>query len=282
MEVTDPHRAGGPRRSVFFLAFFMAEAAVFAILPLSARWPVSLLLPIHAGLTAALLATALLLRQNDRGRDYWPTAYALFAAGTAVLLSTLFSARLPDLFDLAPGSLPWVAVAKGSESLWRVVPILLLMAVVGGDRRSMYLGRGRLGLGLGVGLAGFAAFSVLAFLTVPDTADLLRRLPALSPWILLFVLSNGFTEELLFRGLFLRRCEPFLGKGLSNLLTAMVFTGLHVQATYVSDLLQFLVILFPLSLVWGYLTQKTDSLWGSAIFHAGADCMVIFGICTAT
>jgi hypothetical protein len=137
-------------------------------------------------------------------------------------------------------------------------------------------------VGLGVGLAGFAVFSGLALLTLPDSSDMLRRLPALSPWILLFVLSNGFTEELLFRGLFLRRCEPLMGKGLSNLVTAMVFTALHVQATYVSDLLQFLVILFPLSLVWGYLTQKTDSLWGSALFHAGADCMVIFGICTAT
>jgi membrane protease YdiL (CAAX protease family) len=41
---------------------------------------------------------------------------------------------------------------------------------------------------------------------------------------------------------------------------------------------QFLLILFPLALIWGYLMQKTDSLWGSAIFHAGADCVIIFGI----
>ena len=57
-----------------------------------------------------------------------------------------------------------------------------------------------------------------------------------------------------------------------------MFTLIHVQVTYVSDVLQFLLIVFPLALVWGYLMQKTDSLWGSALFHAGADCMIILGI----
>jgi membrane protease YdiL (CAAX protease family) len=107
---------------------------------------------------------------------------------------------------------------------------------------------------------------------------MLNRMLALSPWILIFVLANGFMEELLFRGLFLRRYELFLGKGLSNLLTAVVFTLIHLQVTYVSDVFQFLLVVFPLALVWGYLMQKTDSLWGSAVFHAGADCMIILGI----
>jgi membrane protease YdiL (CAAX protease family) len=69
-----------------------------------------------------------------------------------------------------------------------------------------------------------------------------------------------------------------LGKGLSKLLAASVFTLVHVQVTYTTDLVQFLLILFPLSLIWGNLMQKTDSLWGSVLFHAGADCMIIFGI----
>jgi membrane protease YdiL (CAAX protease family) len=77
---------------------------------------------------------------------------------------------------------------------------------------------------------------------------------------------------------FLKRYEPFLGKGLANLLTAIVFTLAHVQVTYVADVLQFLVIVFPLALTWGYLMQRTDSLWGSVLFHAGADCMIVFGI----
>jgi membrane protease YdiL (CAAX protease family) len=31
----------------------------------------------------------------------------------------------------------------------------------------------------------------------------------------------------------------------------------------------FLVMLVPLAFVWGFVTQKTDSLWGLVLFHAG-------------
>jgi membrane protease YdiL (CAAX protease family) len=51
-----------------------------------------------------------------------------------------------------------------------------------------------------------------------------------------------------------------------------------MQVTYVPDVLQFLLFVFPLALIWGALMQKTEGLWGSAIFHAGADCIIIFGI----
>jgi membrane protease YdiL (CAAX protease family) len=98
------------------------------------------------------------------------------------------------------------------------------------------------------------------------------------PWILLFVLSNAFMEELLYRGILLKRYEPFLGKGLSLLLATLVFTLLHFQAGYVLNAVLFMVQLFPLALIWGWLMQKTDSIWGSVLFHAGADCINIFAI----
>jgi len=265
----------GLRKSFIFVAFFVLEAMVFAVLPLSARLPIGSLLRLQAGLTAILLIAALLSRWHETASEYWPVLYALFVGAMAVLLSTLFSGRLLELLPLTAASPAWIAVAKLSESLWRVIPILLLMAIGGADLRSMYLAKGRLGLGLGVGIAGFAGFGGLAFLANEGGFP---KLLSWSPWILVFVLANGFAEELLFRGLFLKRYEPFLGKGLSNLLAALVFTLLHVQVTYASDLATFLLVLFPLALVWGYLMQRTGSLWGSALFHAGADCMIICGI----
>jgi len=51
-----------------------------------------------------------------------------------------------------------------------------------------------------------------------------------------------------------------------------------VQVTYVADVLQFLAIVFPLALLWGCLMQKSEGLWGSALFHAGADCAIVFAI----
>ena len=52
---------------------------------------------------------------------------------------------------------------------------------------------------------------------------------------------------------------------------------MHVQVTYAPQMLQFLIIVLGLSLVWGYLIQKTDSLWGAVLFHAAGDCLIIFG-----
>jgi membrane protease YdiL (CAAX protease family) len=273
-----PYQIDALGKTGFFFVCLVLQAMVFAILPLSARLPMNALLYGQAGLSVLLLLAALGLRGSDTGKKYWQVAYALFVAGVAVLLSTLFSGGFVDWIGVTPASPQWVAVAKLSESLWRVVPILVLMAMIGADRGSMYLGKGRLGLGLAVGIAAFVVFAGLAFMPLTGKSEVVSQLLPLTPWILIFVLANGFMEELLFRGVFLKRYEPFLGKGLANLLTAIVFTLAHVQVTYVADVLQFLVIVFPLALTWGYLMQRTDSLWGSVLFHAGADCMIVFGI----
>ena len=271
-------RRAAPRKAWIFLACLVLEVLVFAILPLSARLPMRPLLDGHGSLTGILLGAALLARRSDAGRQYWQLLYAFFAGGAAVLLSTLFGERLIEALPVIPVSSAWIAFAKASEGLWRVAAILLLMAAGGIDPRSLYLARGRLGLGLAIGVAGFVVCAALAFFPLLSQAGGWEKLVSLAPWILLFVLANGFAEELLFRGLFLKQYEVFLGKGLSNLLAASVFTLLHVRVTYVSELAVFLLVLFPLALLWGWLMQKTGSIWGSALFHAGADCLLIFGI----
>jgi uncharacterized protein len=278
MNAATPYQIDTLGKTGFFLVCLVLQAMVFAILPLSARLPMNALLYGQASLSVLLLLAALGLRGSETGKKYWQVAYALFVAAVAVLLSTLFSGGLVDWIGVTPASPQWVAVAKLSESLWRVVPILVLMAMIGADRGSMYLGKGRLGLGLAVGIAAFVVFAGLAVMPLTGKSEVVSKLLPLTPWILIFVLANGFMEELLFRGVFLKRYEPFLGQGLANLLTAIVFTLAHMQVTYVADVLQFLAIVFPLALIWGYLMQKTNSLWGSVLFHAGADCMIVFGI----
>jgi membrane protease YdiL (CAAX protease family) len=186
--------------------------------------------------------------------------------------------RMLEAVSLVPVSPAWIALSRLSEAAWRVTIIVLLMLAGGASVRSMYLTRGRLGLGLAVGLAGFAVCAAAAFLPLLGRPGGWKQLSSVAPWILTFVLANGFAEELLFRGLFLRRFERFLGKGWSNLLAAGAFTLWRLQAAPVSELAVLLLVLLPLALAWGWLMQKTGSLWGSALFHAGADCLVIFGI----
>ena len=267
---------GWLKKSGVFLLFFVVGTMVFAIITFSPYLPKNTLLYFHAGLTATLLVMALFLRRSERGSQYWPVCYVFFVAGVAVLLSGLFGDDMLRLFGLTVTTPQGIAVAKFSESILRVVPILALMPIMGLDWRSLYLNKGRIGIWLTVGIVAFIIFPVIGYLPLANQEGVLNKLLSLSPWILLFVLSNGFMEELLFRGLFLKRYEPFLGKGLSNLLTAIVFTLMHTQVTYAPQMLQFLLIALTLSLVWGYLIQKTDSLWGAVLFHAAGDCLIIF------
>ena len=146
---------------------------------------------------------------------------------------------------------------------------------------SIYIQKGNLKLGLFVGLVTFFLAVVgsipMANLFYAQDLSLTKILPW-APWLLIYVLANATMEELLFRGLFLRKLEPFFGKFFSNLMIAFVFTAIHGSVSYSADQYLFLAILFPLALVWGYLMQKTDSVWGSILFHAGMDIPIMLGI----
>jgi len=268
---------GWLKKSSFFLLFFFVESIVFAIITLSPFLPQTALLGFHAALTAILLIIALFFRRSEKGKQYWPVFYAFFVAAAAVLTSVLFSGNLLGLFKQTVTTPQGIALAKFSESILRVIPILVLMPVMGFDMRSMYLAAGKVRFWLPIAIAALVIFPSLAYFPLSGSqAGVLEKLLPLWPWILLFVLSNGFMEELLFRGVFLKRFEPFLGKGLSIILTAIVFAIIHTQVTYAAQMIQFLVIVLVLSLIWGVLIQKTESLWGAVLFHAAGDCLVIF------
>lgn len=266
------------KKSSLFLLFFIVETMVFALITLSPYLPQTALLGFHAGLTATLLIIALFLRRSGKGKEYWPVFYAFFVAGAAVLTSVLFNDDLLRLFKQTVATPQGIALAKFSESILRVFPILVLMPVLGFEWRSLYLAAGKVRFWLPIAIAAFIVFPALAFfLLSSNQAGVLDKLLPLWPWILLFVLSNGFMEELLYRGVFLKRYEPFLGKVQSNILTAIVFALIHTQVTYAAQMIQFLVIVLVLSLIWGILIQKTNSLWGAVLFHAAGDCLIIFG-----
>ena len=266
------------KKSSVFLLFFIVESLVFSIIILSPYLPRTTLLGFHAGLTAVLLIIALFLKRSEKGETYWPVFYIFFVAGAAVLTSGLFSDDLLRLFGQTVTTPQGIATAKFSESILRVIPILVLMPVMGFDWRSMYLKRGKIRIWLPIAIAAVIVFPAFAFFSISNSqTGILDKLLPLWPWILLFVLSNGFMEELLYRGLFLQKYEPFLGKGMSNILTAIVFAIMHTQVTYAAQMIQFLVIVLVLSLIWGFLIQKSDCLWGAVLFHAAGDCLIIFG-----
>ncbi len=234
------------------------------------------------GLSILLLAAAELLRRSRRFEKYWQIAYAFFTMSVALFLTWVFGSFLFDTLNVSDSAPYGWALPKLNESVLIILVIVACTRLSGQNLGSIYLQKGNLKLGLILGCATFAA---AAALSVPmanllfDAKNLtLERIIPWIPWLLIFVLANAAMEELLFRGLFLRKLQPFLGKFFSNFLIAFVFTILHKGSSYTSDELIFLAATFPLALLWGYIMQKTDAVWASILFHAGMDIPIILGI----
>ncbi len=226
----------------------------------------------------SFLVAALVLRAARPGGDITGVVYALFVASSATFISWQFSGWGTRVLNLTLDSAEGIAVAKASSAVLTVAVILILMKVGGYGRRTMFLRRGRLGLGLLIGVPSFLALTALAVLQAIDAGTTVETLRRVAPWVLVFVFTNAFMEELLFRGLFLRKLEPIVGRWRSNLLVAIAFTAAHMQVGYTDDLPLFLGVLFVLALAWGYVMQKTESLLAPVLFHAGADMLIMMAI----
>jgi hypothetical protein len=234
------------------------------------------------GLSVLLLGVTWWVRKIQRLEKYWQIFLALFILSMAVSLDWVFGRFLFDTLHVSDTTPAGWAYQKLNEVFLIVCVIIIFTRLSGGTLGSIYIQKGNLKLGLIIGLITFiiaAAGSIptAALLFKGEGLTLARVLPW-TPWVVLIVLANGILEELMFRGLFLRKLEPFFGKFLSNFLIALVFTVLHKGATYTSEEYVFLAMLTPLALVWGYIMQKTDSVWGSILFHAGMDIPIFLGI----
>ena len=236
----------------------------------------------RAIVTGALLAAALLCRTVAALRPYWPLAFAFFIASLVTALDLYTSYWIYDIFAFDADTPLEFAVMRTKNAVFIISLIVLLNRLAGGSLGSIYIQKGRLKQGLLIGLVTFlggAAIAVPMAVILYKGADLSpQRVLSWLPYLLVFVLVNAAYEELLFRGIFLRKLEPFFGRFLANLLTAIVFACSHSAVTYSSDILLFLFGALLSALAWGWLMQKTDSLWGSILFHAGLDIPIMLGI----
>jgi len=234
-------------------------------------------------LAAAFLIAALWMRKSDRLREYWSVAYAFFIAVVATSIDLYLPSRewLLAMLHVSIDTPAGIALDKLDSSLIIVLTILLLTKLAGGTLGSLFLQKGNWKKGLTIGLIAFAITAVgsyfMAQLFGAVNLSLSRIVPWI-PWIIIFILGNSFNEELLFRGLFLNKMKPILGPGLANLVLILPFVLHHTGVTYTNDTLMFLAYLIPLAFFWGRIMQKTDSVLGSVLFHAGTDISVILVI----
>lgn len=270
----------GRRRWIpmFLLILVLSLVMYLLSMTFAAHIPTGFQVKLRLLLVFGFLVGALVLRTTRPGGDITNVLYALFVASSAMFISWQFSGWGMRVLYLTLDSPEGLAVAKVSSVILTVAVILTLMKVGGYGRRTMFLRRGRLGLGLLIGVVSFLVLTALAVMQAIDAGTTRETLRRIAPWALTFALTNAFMEELLFRGIFLSKLEPLVGRWQSNLLVAIAFTAAHMQVGYTDDLPLFLGVLFILALAWGYVMQKTRSLLASVLFHAGADMLIMIAI----
>jgi membrane protease YdiL (CAAX protease family) len=241
----------------------------------------------EGALAVFFLALALGFRRSERLSKFWPAAYAFFVADMVWLVTTLlaksplgaFGAWPLRLFGLTGSTPACTAVAKVGEVIGAVAIILVLCRAAGFSLASLYLKRGNIRWAVIAGVLVVLNFTTAALMATAGQPRDLDVLGELLLWGAVFSAANGFMEELWFRGLFLGRLAPHIGKGGAVIVTALVFSIAHLGALYMDPaaITVFLINTFTHAVVLGYLIYKTDNLWSAALYHMAMDLWLFVG-----
>ena len=215
-------------------------------------------------------------------RNYWRVSFAFFIASLGMLLNWVIT-DLPvrflyDSITITEGQ--WM-LDKFSQFIAIVIPIMVLTLAFADKLSSLYIQKGKFKLWIVIGLSTFVFF-VAHWPDFSIAKKQPQKILSILPWLLVFSALNALMEELWFRGLFLKRFEPFLGNHLSILLTSLIFSIPHIFARYLSGIgmsLIFFLVVFSLGMASGYIIYRTKSIWGAVIFHMGYDLFyaLVFG-----
>lgn len=231
------------------------------------------------GLSLLFLAALFIFR---RGKPAWETALGFLAVSFGIYASGLLGGLLLNWFSISGEDARGYAVDKINETLPIIVIILAAVLLSGHKLRELYLKGGRLGWsllgGLVVGVVLFAYFLSQGGWQVFQDGNLKVLMPTIT-WVTIFSIFNAFMEELWFRGVFLSRFEWLFGRRWAFWLTALLFGLLHALGSFTGTLGSALLTLFTLllGLAFGYIVQKTGSIWGAVLGHFFADFFMMLG-----
>jgi len=280
----NPVRVSRVKRLVLFILFLVCEAAIiifgsnyFEIFPTNRNLTYNLVT------SAVFLIAALWFKRTERWTMYWRVTYAFFVASVAYPVTSLtidWVSKLMGRFALTPDTTQGLAVGKVLEVILIVVPIIVLTKLSGADLGSIFIKRGNLKLGLGIGGLVFVNFATSALLFFAMRFTRVELLGPAIAWGLVFSFANGFMEELWLRGIFLRPFTPLIGTHGAVWLTAMIFAVMHGAAYYFMPgvLPIFVLNTLTLGLACGYLMVKSDSIWGAVLIHAAADLFLFIAV----
>lgn len=257
----------------FFLVLIIVLAVFMLNMTFAGKISGTVLMAIRIVLIALFFTTWRLFHRKKQTHAK-NLAFTLMVVNLAFLIVSFFTA---ELWKLNLESAKGIAFAKLSDSF--IIGLVLIFSfLIGGYKlKYLYLTKGRLALGL---IIGFHTFFLMGYLAINNPEQPIESgfLSKNILWVLLFIFSNAFMEELLFRGIFLKQLNNFLKPVWTIILTAIVFAAAHLQVTYTPDVLFFAGIILILGLIWGFLMHYTKSIIASMLFHAGADLIIIIPI----
>ena len=232
-----------------------------------------------------LLATIFLNRSEGSLKRYWRISFSFFIVSIGFFLAWFFGGWHNLIPGLSVSTVEGAAVAKVAEVLPVVLSILVGIWIVEKDYTPIYLRGGNLKqsfkLGILVSPAVLILVIPLGFLGLTASLDLIV---SWMPWIFVFAFSNAFYEELMIRGVFLRNYDLIFGPRISLLLTSFAFAMLHIAIIGLADLVTFTMyfgLSFFLGLLWAYVIQKSDNIWGAVLAHVIGDILFVitmFGV----
>lgn len=228
------------------------------------------------------LSTIILYKTERSWNKYWKISYALLISSIGLVLAGFFGNWHTLIPGLSTSTVEGVSIAKVAEVIPIVATILIGIWLVERDFTPVFLRGGDLKktfkIGLIVSPVALIPFFALGGLGFSVGLDMIV---AWLPWMCLFGFSNAFMEELMVRGLFLKKYNAIFGKNTSLLLTSVIFALLHQAIIEYTDPVTFtifLLITFLLGISWGYVMQKSDSIWGAVLAHAIADILFIITV----
>ena len=244
-----------------------------------------ILLSRSAVVVILFIPTFILFRLEGTWNKYWKLSFSFWISSVGMLLAWFFGRWYQLIPSLSTSTVPGVAMAKVSEVFPIVTAILVGMYLVDKDFTQIYMRGGDLGKSIKLGLiASFAA--LLPFVLVGGLGLTASPSTIISwiPWMCVFAASNAFMEELMVRGIFLRKYESIFGQKQSLLLTSVIFAVFHQAIIGYTDFISFSVFMgmtFFLGLIWGYVIQQSDIIWGAVLAHTVADIffvLAVFGV----
>lgn len=158
--------------------------------------------------------------------------------------------------------------------IW-VIPVILLVKIVEKSDPFSYLGL-RYNFKKGLKWAGWISIILVTYFILLNLVVLKNDIVfnmSFNEW-LNTILLVGITEEIVFRGFLLRKLMESFRFWKANTITSLLFVSIHFPIWFYKGLFEFphvlssIVTVFILGIIFGYIYNKTNSLWSVIIIHS--------------